>query len=107
MICGGSCLRIDSEMNDIGKKIKYSVNIELDSEEALVLFDFLTRLGELDDQNDSKFSDIIEDEVEKTILWNMLCQLESRLIEPCDPNYRNLVEQARKSVKGGSSDESF
>ena len=71
-------------MNQI--EIKFSKN------EAIILFEFLTRFCE-----ENKLQ--IEDETEAIVLWNLQCELEKNLIEPFREDYNEIVKEARNSLK--------
>jgi len=68
------------------------VEISLNSNEALVLFDFLSRFSEQEEL-------IIQDSSEKQALWNLLALLEKQLVEPFASNYAELIENAREALK--------
>ena len=51
------------------------VEIKLTKDEALVLFDFMSRFS-----NEDKLS--IQDQSEERALWNLTCVLEKELTEP-------------------------
>ncbi len=69
------------------------VNLSLTKDEALVLFEFLSRFSE----SDSKLT--IEDQAEERVLWNLCCDLEKILGEPFQENYVELLNHARKKVR--------
>ena len=69
-----------------------NINIDLTKAEALVLFEFLWRFSQEDRLE-------ILDQSEARVLWNMNCILESKLAEPFLPNYSDLVEEARETVR--------
>lgn len=69
------------------------VKIELDEDQALVLFDWLCRL------NDSQ-APVVTHEAEQRILWDMQSDLESVLVAPFEANYNELLAQARNRVAG-------
>jgi hypothetical protein len=77
-------------MSNIDEKI----TIELTSQEALVLFDLLSRWGETD-----KLSVLLEHQAEQRVLWDMLSMLESKLIDPFAPDYRERLNEAREMVQ--------
>ena len=56
--------------------------LELSENEALVLFDILTRLNE-----DDKFEKLLSDDVERKIFWDIESTLEAKLVEPGYPSY--------------------
>lgn len=68
------------------------IPIELTNDEALVLFDWLKRWEETE-----QFT--IEDESEFRVLCYITCILERELVEPFMPNYGELLEKARSSVR--------
>ena len=67
------------------------VVIRLSKAEALILFDCLSRL-------EKSASLPCEDPAEKRVLWDMQAQLESILVEPFQPNYKELVAEARQTI---------
>jgi len=69
------------------------VIIELSKSEALVLFEFLYRTSDDD-------SLTVADQAERRALWNLECLFEKELVEPFLPNYLELLEQAKKRLKG-------
>ena len=68
------------------------IRLELSVNEALVLFEFLSRYSETD-----KLS--IEDQAEQRVLWNLCCDLEKILIEPFSSNYEQLLKTAREKTR--------
>lgn len=72
------------------------MKLELNDDQALVLFEWLSRL---DEQN--AFS--CEDEAEEQVLWSLHGQLEKLLVAPFKQNYRELVESARERVKANQT----
>lgn len=71
-----------------------NIKIELTSSEALVLVDFLIRYQ--DNETIAKIED-----AEQQLLWDMCAMLESQVPELLDPNYKELLEKARKVVSSG------
>lgn len=69
------------------------VNLSLTKDEALILFEFLSRFSE----SDSELT--IEDQAEERVLWNLCCDLEKILVEPFQENYGELLNQAREKVR--------
>lgn len=65
--------------------------IRLSQAEALVPFEWLSRL-------DSSDSPAWKEAAEERVLWRVQGQLESVLVEPFQPNYKELVAEARRSV---------
>lgn len=68
------------------------VNITLDKDEALVLFEFLSRYSDTD-----KIT--FEDQAEQVALWNLQCLLESTLVEPFQKNYNQIIQKARDNIR--------
>ena len=68
------------------------VKIELNPDQALVLFEFLSRYSDTDQL-------IIEDPSEQRVLWNICCDLERFLVEPFESNYNELLQAARARTK--------
>lgn len=69
------------------------VSLSLTNDEALVLFEFLSRFSE----SDSKLT--IEDQAEERVLWNLRCDLEKILVETFQENYSEFLNQAREKVR--------
>jgi hypothetical protein len=68
------------------------VQIELTTDEALVLFEFLQRFSESDALT-------LEDQAEQRVLWNLCCVMEKTLSEPFAVNYAELLAQARDRLR--------
>ena len=68
------------------------MKLSLSGDEALVLFDLLSR-------NEDKDIISVQGEAEASVLANLLVQLESQLVEPLQVDYRELVDSARKRVE--------
>lgn len=68
-----------------------TIKIELNSDEALILFELLSRYSDTDEL-------AIEDQAEQRVLWNLCCDLEKLLIEPFSNNYREMVVDARSRI---------
>ena len=71
---------------------KEGVTVSLTGDEALVLFDLLHRWEE-DEQVSAPQND-----AEQVALWNPSAVLERALVEPFNPHYRELVEEARERL---------
>ena len=69
-----------------------NIKIELSPDEALVLFEYLSRFS---DTGKTEF----EDKSEKIALWNLTCLLEKVMVEPFKPNYGELVHAARDRLR--------
>jgi hypothetical protein len=70
------------------------VSITLTADEALVLFELLHRWEDVDRIDPDLFPG------EQEALWNLSCLLESELVEPFDPQYDRLVNDARARLRG-------
>lgn len=66
------------------------VALELTKDEAIILFDFLSRFNQTD------HADIFEDEAEKIVLWNVETVLENTLVEPFMSDYDDIIKRTRK-----------
>lgn len=71
---------------------KEEVNIKLTKDEALVLFEFLSRFS---DKNKPK----IEHQAEERALWNLACIFEKELVELFEKEYGELLESARERLR--------
>lgn len=69
------------------------ITIKLDKDEALVLFEFLSRI------NDKELKEIFEDQAEQKALWILAGQLEKQLVEPFKPEYKDIVREARNKIR--------
>ena len=68
------------------------IQINLSKDEAIILFDFLSRFS-----NDNTLE--IVNQSETRVLWNLLCDLEKILKEPFLENYKEILEKAREKVR--------
>ena len=68
------------------------VEIKLSKDEALVLFDFMSRFS-----NEDKLS--IQDQSEERALWNLTCVLEKVLAEPFSTEWESIIEGARNRLR--------
>jgi len=69
-----------------------NVDITLTKDEALVLFDFLSRFS-----NQEKLS--IQDQAEERALWNLTCLFEKSLAEPFSTEWKSIIEGARNRLR--------
>jgi len=69
-----------------------TVRLDLTSDEALVLYEFLGRLSDFDKL-------VIQHPAEERALEQLHCLLEKELVEPFDPNYQELLRQARDRLR--------
>lgn len=67
------------------------MKIELSSDEALVLVEFLMRFREKEVLS-------IEDPAEEQILWDLCAMLESDVPQLFDPKYIDVLNVARKAI---------
>lgn len=72
------------------------VHLVLEADEALVLFEFLSRFSDDDELS-------TQHEAETHALWNLQCLLEKKLVAPFRDDYDEILDEARNSliVKGG------
>ena len=68
------------------------IPLELNPDDALVLFAFLCRFSDTDKLN-------IEDKAEWQALHNLLCLLEKELVPPFQEDYDKQLEKARASLR--------
>ncbi len=68
------------------------VRLELTPDEALVLFELLSRYSDTD-------TFTIEDQAEQRALWDLCCLLERELAEPFRPDYIQLLQEARDRLR--------
>ena len=69
-----------------------SVSITLTKDEALVLFEFLSRFSDTDRLS-------VDHQAEERALWNLACIFEKELSEPFDKKYQEILSQARERLK--------
>ena len=68
------------------------VEIKLSKDEAIVLFEFLSRFSDSDELK-------IIHQSEERALWNLTCIFESALSEPFRKDYENILWAARERLK--------
>ncbi len=68
-----------------------SVNLVLNTDEALVLFEWLARFNAADHE--------FADQAEQRVLWDLESMLESTLAAPLSPHYSALLSSARERVR--------
>lgn len=68
------------------------VKLELTSDEALVLYDWLTRFNQRDDAD-------FADQAEERVLYDLEAMLEKVLVAPLQSDYAELLAQARSKVR--------
>ena len=69
-----------------------SVSIELTGDQAIVLFDWIKRFNEGEDEG-------FQDQAEERVLWNIEAMLEKALVEPFEQGYDRLLSVARAAVR--------
>jgi len=67
------------------------VSLILKKEEALVIFEMLAGVKQ-------ESAVPIRDIAERQAIWNLVCLLESVLVEPFMPNYGEIIEEAKRWV---------
>ena len=77
---------------------KNQLNIELTKDEAIVLFEFLGRFNEKEDDS------LFEDQSEQRVLWNIECILEKELPEPFKKDYNDILKLARENVRDNETE---
>ena len=68
------------------------VRLEPAGDEALVLFELLSRFDD-----DSVLA--VQDQAEERALWNLHGLLQKQLVEPFDPDYKALLAAARDRLR--------
>ena len=68
------------------------IQINLTKDEAIILFEFLSRFSN---------EDILEisDQSEERVLWNIQCDLEKILSEPFSEKYKEILEKDRDRIR--------
>ena len=67
------------------------IDISITKDEAVVLFEILSRFSDKDKLN-------IEHKSEEKVLWDLHCILEKILSEPFAYNYKEVLEKARNNI---------
>lgn len=78
-------------VNEMTKQ-NQGIEIKLTGDEALVLFEFLSRFDE------SQALEIV-DQSEERVLWNLHGDLQKKLVEPFKSDYRDLLRSARNRLR--------
>lgn len=71
--------------------------LELSSEEALVLFEWLSRS---EDEDDEMLESTFADKAEQFVLWSLHAQLQKALVAPFRTDYDRLLQAARDAIRG-------
>ncbi|MEC8023320.1 MAG: hypothetical protein VX223_05260 [Myxococcota bacterium] len=69
-----------------------SVNVQLTEDQALILFDWLVRFNERDDEH-------FEDQAEERVLWDLESSLEEQLAATLAADYQSILSAARDAVR--------
>jgi hypothetical protein len=69
------------------------INIRLTKDEALVLFEFISRFNEADHKA------LFQDQSEQKMMWLMEGQLQKILAEPFRQDYKEIIDKARNNVR--------
>ena len=72
------------------------VTLRLSQDEALVLFELVSRFSEKKKLN-------IEDQAEEKVLWGICCSLEASLTQPLSADYAAALAKARLLVRDQKS----
>ena len=70
-----------------------TINIELTNDEAVVLFEFISRF------NQSELTSSFEDQAEQRIFWNIESDLEKKLSDTFKTNYQETLKTAREKIR--------
>jgi len=89
----GQRIRIHCEQIELSVNKDQILNLEITKDESLVLFEFLSRF------NQSEHKEIFEDQAEQKTLWILEGQLEKQLVEPFKPDYKDIINEARKQIR--------
>ncbi|MFC1542614.1 hypothetical protein ACFL4M_01865 [Pseudomonadota bacterium] len=68
-----------------------NVEMSLSKDEAIVLFEFLSRFSDTETLK-------IEHQSEERVLWMLTCLLEKELVEPFERNYSEILSQAQERL---------
>jgi len=91
----GQLIRIHCKEIELSVNVDKSLNLTISKDEALVLFDFLERF------NETEQSEVFEDQAEQKTLWILEGQLEKQLVEPFNPDYKDIIKEARNKIRDG------
>lgn len=69
------------------------INIKLTKDEALVLFEFISRF------NETEHKELFQDQSEQKMMWLIEGQLQKALSEPFRPDYKEIIDNARKNIQ--------
>jgi hypothetical protein len=91
----GQLIRIHCKEIELSVNVDKSLNLTISKDEALVLFDFLARF------NETEQSEVFEDQAEQKTLWILEGELERQLVEPFNPDYKDIIKEARNKIRDG------
>ncbi len=83
---------LELSITDSSQEPANNVGFCLSKEEAIVLFEFLSRFSDIETLN-------IKHQAEERVLWNLRSLLEEKLSEPFDKNYQEILKAARERIK--------
>lgn len=89
----GQLIRINCKEIELSVEVDKCLNLTISKDEALVLFDFLARF------NEAEQPEVFEDQAEQKTLWILEGQLEKQLIEPFNPDYKDIINEARNKIR--------
>lgn len=69
------------------------VFLELTKEEAIVLFDWISRL------NEEEKPELFRDQAEERVLWDVEASIEKVISETFKSNYAEILSEAREKVR--------
>jgi hypothetical protein len=69
------------------------INIKLTIDEALVLFEFISRF------NETEHKELFQDQSEQKMMWLIEGQLQKILVEPFRPDYKEIIDNARNNIR--------
>lgn len=76
----------------MNERTNSEVNITRTADEALVLFEFLSRYSDSEQLN-------IVDQAEQRALWNLCCIFEKKSVAPFDMEYGQALSEARARLR--------
>jgi len=89
----GQLIRIHCEEAELKVSKEQILNITFTKDEALVAFEFVSRL------NETEQGGLFEDQAEQKILWLIEGQFQKKLVEPFVSNYKETIANARKNIR--------
>ena len=74
------------------------ITVTFDNDNALVLFEFLTKIVDAQDNNKTLDDGTLQ------AINNLICEFESELVEPMQPNYDYLLKDAQTRLAFSTMD---